>query len=237
MVCLGLHNNWQLGNFLEPQVQNWGGDLTKAKLPKLLQSTNLKIDAGTRGHGEAETEKFSSFVVNESSGVADLVKANNKLSASRQNCPADLKTLVSLLIRDLPSYANREIQKARRLDRTVDQFSYVIVAGNPEFEPLPLSPSQGPSTPSAVEGEETQQVFFTTLERRYREGKALESQNFYRIFLTQTTEGWRLVMMFSQLGSTSGQRPPTPPRESSNSAIGQAIKTWLRDCRAGAIHP
>lgn len=204
ITCLGLHNNWQVGNLLKAQIPNWGDDLTKAKVIKLLPSN-------------------------------ELVKANSKSFASRQDCPTDLKNLVSLLMRDLPSYANREIQKARRLERTVDQFSYVIVAGNPEFEPLPLSPSQSSPTSSGVDNEATQQVFFTTLERRYRERKAVESQNFYRIFLTQTPEGWRLVMIFSQLGSTSDQRFPTPPRESSNSAIGQAIKTWLRDCRAGTI--
>ena len=33
---------------------------------------NLKIDAGTRGQGDAETERFSSFVVNESSWASSL---------------------------------------------------------------------------------------------------------------------------------------------------------------------
>ncbi|NEQ25417.1 MAG: hypothetical protein F6K28_41395, partial [Microcoleus sp. SIO2G3] len=45
-------------------------------------------------------------------------------------CPADVNTLTSQLLKDLPSYANRVIQRARRLNRTVDSYSYVLVAGN-----------------------------------------------------------------------------------------------------------
>ncbi|HBL62685.1 MAG TPA: hypothetical protein DDZ80_31210 [Cyanobacteria bacterium UBA8803] len=152
-------------------------------------------------------------------------------------CPADVETLTSLLLRDLPSYANRAIQRARRLDRSVDEFSYVVLAGRPEFEPLTLGPGQYNSTASAAEVEPPQQVFLTTLERQYRDGKAIEFQTFHWLFLTQTDSGWRLAMMFTRIGSASPGRPPTPPRESSNSIIGQAVNTWLRDCRAGAIRP
>ncbi|NES22136.1 MAG: hypothetical protein F6K41_25230 [Symploca sp. SIO3E6] len=42
------------------------------QLPHLLPS-NLKIDAGTRGRGDAEKERFSSFVVNESSWESDFL--------------------------------------------------------------------------------------------------------------------------------------------------------------------
>jgi hypothetical protein len=81
------------------------------------------------------------------------------------------------------------------------------------------------------------QVFLTTLERQYLGGKAIESQHYHWLFLTQTPDGWRLAMMFSQIGSSLPGRSPTPPRESSNGIIGQAVNTWLRDCRAGAIRP
>ncbi|NER32454.1 MAG: hypothetical protein F6J89_33900 [Symploca sp. SIO1C4] len=156
-------------------------------------------------------------------------------TSQSQTCPAELETLTSVLLKDLPGYANRVIQRARRLERTVDNFSYVVVAGKPEFEPLPLGPTQPHSSASQTQEEEPQQVFFTTLERSYRRGKVLESQNFHRLFLIQTADGWRLVTMFSQIGSSQQGRSPTPPRESSNSVIGQAVNIWLRDCRAGTI--
>ncbi len=141
-----------------------------------------------------------------------------------------------MMLKDLPSYANRVIQRARRLSRTVDIFSYVVVAGRPEFEPLSLGPGQYMPTPEG-NVEPPQQIFFTTLERQYRGGKAINTQHYHWLFLTQTPDGWRLAMMFSQIGSSSGERSPTPPRESTNGVVGQAVSSWLRDCRAGAIRP
>lgn len=152
-------------------------------------------------------------------------------------CPADVKTLTSWLLKDLPSYANRVLRQARRLDRKNNGGSYVVLAGNPEFEPLTLGPGQYNPPTSAPDLEPPQQVFLTTLERQYIGGKAIESQHYHWLFLTQTPEGWRLAMIFSQIGSSLPGRAPTPPRESSNGVIGQAVTIWLRDCRAGGIRP
>jgi len=162
---------------------------------------------------------------------------SNLQSATLETCPADVETLTSQLIRDLPSYANRVIQRSRRLNRTVDSFSYVLVAGKPEFAPLSLGPGQYSSAASVADVEPPKQVFITTLERQYLGGKAIESQHYHWLFLTQTPGGWRLALMFSRIGSSSPGRSPTPPRESSKGVIGQAVTLWLRDCRAGAIRP
>jgi hypothetical protein len=146
----------------------------------------------------------------------------------------DIKTLVPQLLRDLPGYANRVSQRARRLARKNEAYTYVIVAGNPEFEPLPLNPAA--NTPEAsVNPEGVEQVFFTTLERQYMDGKIIQIQEFHRLFLTKTNSGWRLVMMFSQIGSYPKLKPPTPPRDSSNGIIAQGIQNWLRDCRNGSV--
>ena len=162
---------------------------------------------------------------------------SNLQSATLETCPPDVETLTSQLIRDLPSYANRVIQRSRRLNRTVDSFSYVLVAGKPEFAPLSLGPGQYSSAASVADVEPPKQVFITTLERQYLRGKAIESQHYHWLFLTQTPSGWRLALMFSRIGSSSPGRSPTPPRESSKGVIGQAVTIWLRDCRAGAIRP
>lgn len=153
----------------------------------------------------------------------------------RFSCPADLETLIALLLRDLPSYANRVTQRARRRSRSVEVYSYVILAGRPEFEPLTLGP--GEYTPPAPNSssEDLQQVFITTLERQYVGNKPVQLQQYHWLFLIKTESGWRLAIMFSQTGLYPAFRPPTPPRESSEGVIGQAIQIWLRDCRAGVI--
>jgi hypothetical protein len=157
--------------------------------------------------------------------------------AQSSNCPADVETLTSRMLKDLPSYANRVIQRSRRLNRTGDTFSYVVVAGRPEFEPLTLGPGEYAPVAPVTELEPPQQVFFTTQERRYQGGKAIYTQLYHWLFLAKTKGGWRLSMMFSRIGSSAPDRPPTPPFESSNGIMGQAVSTWLRDCRAGVIRP
>ncbi len=146
-----------------------------------------------------------------------------------------LEILATNLLRDLPNYANRASQRSRRLARKTDIFSYVILAGRPEFTPLPLNPSGYTSSSNQIISPGVEQLFFTTLERRYIANKILESQEFHWLLLTKAETGWRKVMMFSQTGSSQSPKMSAPPRESSNGYIGQAVETWLRDCRAGSV--
>ncbi|AFY49679.1 hypothetical protein Nos7524_3905 [Nostoc sp. PCC 7524] len=142
-----------------------------------------------------------------------------------------LESLTTQLMRDLPNYANRASQRGRRLRRSSDVYSYMLVAGRPEFQPLPLqSPYQGKSTHQEIE-----QVFFTTLARQYINQKVVESQEFHWLLLTRTQDNWRFVMMFTQTGSYPQKQPPSPPRDSSNGTVAQGIKAWLRDCQAGSL--
>ncbi|MBD2164761.1 hypothetical protein H6G04_10135 [Calothrix membranacea FACHB-236] len=147
----------------------------------------------------------------------------------------NVESLTSWLLRDLPSYTNRVTQRARRLSRSSEVYSYMLLAGRPEFTPLPLNP--GIDTPetakSAASG--VDQVFFTTLERQYVGGKVVELEEFHWLLLTKTQNGWRLVMMFTQTDSSVPGQPISPPRDSSNSATAQGIKIWLRDCQAGTV--
>lgn len=166
--------------------------------------------------------------------------------ASTQNrkfvCPNDLSTLIQPLLRDLPSYANRVIQRSR-LRGVNYESSYVLLAGRPEFEPLPLGQGRSEQASSSGSGEkpagssedDPRQVFITTLERNYSSGQAVQLQHYHWLFLTKTESGWRLAMMFSRLGTYPAGNQPLPPRDNSNGAIAQAISTWLRDCRAGTV--
>lgn len=144
----------------------------------------------------------------------------------------DVEALMTKLLRDLPGYANRVSQRSRRLSRTTQTYSYMLMAGKPEFSPLSANilKDTGNRTKKSHD-KNVKQVFFTTLERKYIEKKPIHSQQFHRLFLTKTKDGWHMVMMFTQTGSYPKIKPPTPPRDSSNSVVGQAIKTWLRDCR------
>jgi hypothetical protein len=147
-------------------------------------------------------------------------------SASPQVCPSALAHLVTQLLQDLPSYANR-VRIRAELNR-----NYVLFAGNPEFQSLPLS------TVSPPRDSQTQQVFFTTLIRRYERDRIVYHQEHHWLFLAPDPPGWRLVMMYSILAPyPSAKTPPLPPRNSSEGSIAQAIRDWLSDCRTGNVHP
>ena len=165
--------------------------------------------------------------------AANSIVNNKKSKTSSSN--QDLATLTTKLLQDLPAYFNRATQRARRFDRPVQVYSYMLLAGKPDFTPLPLQSwtDEGDKSVNGTKGVE--QIFFTTLERQYVKGKAVQLQGYHRLFLTKTESGWRMSMIYSQTGGYPKQKPPTPPRESSNTAVGQGVKTWLRDCRAGSV--
>jgi hypothetical protein len=141
-------------------------------------------------------------------------------------CPVDLEPLITKLLQDLPSYANR-VRIRAGLYR-----NYVMFAGKPDFQPLPVSMNSESQDPK------TQQVFFTTLIRRYGPDRIVYHQEHHRLFLAQDASGWRFVMMYSVLAPyPASQTPPLPPRNSSEGSIAQAIRDWLRDCRTGNALP
>jgi hypothetical protein len=164
-----------------------------------------------------------------------LTQRGNVNSTVRDVCSnQNLELLTTWLLPDLPSYANRASQRARRRNRSSDIYSYMLVAGKPEFQPLPLNSSEHNADGQNSTATEVEQVFFTTLERQYVAGQAVELQQFHWLLLTKTKSGWRLVMMFTQT-STDPKQPVSPPRDSSNGIVAQAVKAWLRDCRAGSV--
>ena len=167
--------------------------------------------------------------------AVNFVKTHaNSINASRYDllvrspCPADLETLVDRLLQDLPSYANRVIVRSHFSPNTNTAPGYVprqiILAGRPEFEPLPLNFED--ALP-----ENTSQVFITTLERQYRGEKRVEIQQYHWLFLSKTENGWELVKIVSRYGSVADVRPLFG-QDSDQSEIAEAIRLWLRDCQA-----
>ncbi|XHU96236.1 MAG: hypothetical protein JJP05_01920 [cyanobacterium endosymbiont of Rhopalodia gibba] len=163
--------------------------------------------------------------------LSQLSEVYSQNSPKSTSCPSDLQRLTELMLKDLPSYANRVIQRERLRARPFPSSLYILVAGRPEFEPLPLTNLQY----QPVLEDTAQQVFFTTLERQYGEESLVNLENYYWLFLTQTEKGWRSVILFSQLASLNDGGLPLPPEDASNGPIGQGIRLWLRDCRAGAV--
>ncbi|MEG4814123.1 hypothetical protein [Microcoleus sp. K5-D4] len=157
----------------------------------------------------------------------------NSINASRYGllvrspCPAELETLVERLLQDLPSYANRVIVRSHFSPNKNTPPGYalpqIILAGRPEFEPLPLNFEDAlPDNAS--------QVFITTLERQYRGGQRVEIQQYHWLFLTKTEKGWELVKIVSRFGNAANIR--TLLSQDSASELGEAIRLWLRDCHA-----
>ena len=176
--------------------------------------------------------------------ISSMLNLSPAVSAPKNfTCPQDIQSLTNLMLRDLPGYANRVIQRSIRLNSD-GLSSYVVVAGNPDFNPIntDLSPQPENRTQSDIATQrlndrQLQQVFFTTLNREYQGGRSLEVQEFHRLFLVQTSQGWQLALMYSRSGNIGSQpsQALTPVRESINSAVGQAVSTWLRDCQAGTL--
>ncbi|WP_416233570.1 hypothetical protein [Cronbergia sp. UHCC 0137] len=172
-----------------------------------------------------------SSVIFQSPGLAKTVTPKPINPEISNSCSGQsLEILTTQLMLDLPGYANRVTQRSRRRSRSVDIYSYMLAAGKPEFKPLALN--TGIDSATKYESEGVEQVFFTTLERQYLNQKAVELQQFHWLLLTKTDIGWRVVMMFTQTGGNSPKIPVSPPRESSDSAIAQGVKLWLRDCEA-----
>jgi hypothetical protein len=152
-------------------------------------------------------------------------------------CPQDYEVVVAGLLRDLPSYAN--LVASRSLGRPAEgagPTSTVLMASAPDFEPIDLSEQAFGAGLDRTS--EIRQVFFTTLERQFLDDQVVSLQQFHWLFLVRGEDGWRVALIYSSLGAFPvGERPPTPPQESSHGIIGQAVRLWLRDCRAGAVFP
>ncbi|WP_292853578.1 hypothetical protein [Nostoc sp. NMS8] len=179
---------------------------------------------------------YPAFSINLNSKPSAIAQKQNVNGSERSLCSEqNLETLTIQLLKDLPSYTNRASQRARRLSRSSDIYSYMLLAGRPEFTPLPLNLEEYSANAPKSSALGVEQVFFTTLERQYIGKKALELQQFHWLLLTKTKSGWQLVMMFSQISSHSEKQLLSPPRDSSNGTIAQGIKAWLRDCQAGSV--
>lgn len=154
------------------------------------------------------------------------------LASLPNTCPAKLDALTNLLVRDLPGYTNRLIQRRRK--RTDPVYSSIVTVSAPEFKPLEIASREYPlQFPQAA----PQQVFITTLERQYTGIRSAELQQFHWLFMAQTRLGWRLVSIYASTGGLPrGNTPVSPPLESSKTVVAEAIRLWLNDCHLGKVN-
>jgi hypothetical protein len=157
-----------------------------------------------------------------------------KTSQKSSTCPHQLPELTALLLRDLPAYSNRVIQRTQDLNQAAGNENYIITASQAEFEPLDL-PRLSYNQSEGIGDPQPEQVFFTVLERQYTEGKIVDTQTYHWLFLTLTESGWRTVILFSRFGNSQAGGLPTPPQETTDGIIGRGVEIWLRDCRDGAV--
>ncbi|MEM1172236.1 MAG: hypothetical protein AAGJ08_24930 [Cyanobacteria bacterium P01_H01_bin.35] len=142
----------------------------------------------------------------------------------KSTCPENsdnLEILVQALILDLPSYVNREIQRDRQPNKDYLKRN-IVIAGRPEFEPLPID-----DTPFLEE--DIKQIFLTTLERQYRDSQVVELQQFHWLFLRQNQTQWELVNMFS-IEENLPENIPPQSKDSSNGVFARGISAWLKGC-------
>ncbi len=152
----------------------------------------------------------------------------------RYRCPSTLAGLTPLLIRDLPSYANRATQRSRRSVKDLNYSSYVL-AGQPNLSPIAVT---NPEYSPAFAQSPPQQLFISTLENQFQGQRMTERQRFHWLFLSHSGQGrWHLALMYSRLGKKAPDSTVLPSLDSSNTPVGEAVNLWLRDCRAGQIKP
>jgi hypothetical protein len=151
---------------------------------------------------------------------------------SPATCPTAFEPMIEQLLKDLPHYANRLIVKSRKLGGAPPG-NYVMVMGPPDFAALPLANRELDQAQPTH-----RQVFFTSLERQYSINQITPLQGFHWSIWAESSTGWQLVTLRSQLGSgplvrsksPSPDRILVPPREADYSPIAEGIRLWLRDC-------
>ena len=184
-----------------PWVVYEGSEVRVASTPALCHVVECK--------GKVESPKPCTTI---------LFPIPHSLFPSAKRYGDNFEQLIQDMVQDFPGYANRMIQRQRDLIKP-NPLPSVITVGKPDFDPLPL--------PFEEEiPDNSRQVFLTSLERTYEGLRIVDRQVYYWLFLSETEQGWELVLLLSAV--TDGERLLRLP-ESREAAISEAIRVWLRD--------
>jgi hypothetical protein len=145
--------------------------------------------------------------------------------APKRACPTEVKSLVSQMLKDIPSYTNRAYVRGNIFN------TYLMLASPPDFEPLSIGAILPPDS-SLAKTPNTVQVFFTTLDRMHGLGDPIPLQQYHWLFLAPGSQGWQLKKMYTMTGPyPAGAESPTTPRDSTGESLALAIQDWFKDCQ------
>lgn len=219
------------------RIQTARSAFTRANLSAIAQSHLLLLFIGLVGF--PSLVNAASDIPPDAPSVPSNPEEGIYLRPS-EPCPGELETVVTGLLRDLPTYGNLVAGRTvGRIPPPEWPFGSVLLVSQPEYKPIDLSSRTFGNLDSL--DPDTQQVFFTTLERQYVREESVLLQHYHWLFLTPSDRGWQMVFMYSSVGpypaNRPASRPPTPPQDSTDGIIGQAVRLWLRDCRARSVYP
>jgi len=166
-------------------------------------------------------------------------------------CSVFFRPLIQELLPSLPSYTNRtwirnqgQIISVGPLGLPLEpqpslDYPYVVAVGKPDFRGIPLEPwqQQYPHLDfgSLVALPSVQQVFLTSLERRYQGGSVTQVQVFHWLFFQRDSQNrWQLLRKFSVSGGypQAADDPSRIPQDSSQDALAQALRQQLQACQS-----
>ncbi len=202
----------------------------------LFLSTRSALVLGNLVLGNLVIGALGSLPLAAEAGRVDLSQTIPQ-GTSLQLCPTDLQVLAPQLLADLPSYANRAASRTATLEQLLTEPRTTLLVTSPaDLTPIDLA-ELGPGGGGEARDSGLEQVFFTTLERQFWPDRVVSLQHHHWLFLAPSPEGWRLALLYSSVDTLNGThgRAPTPPQETSDGIVGQAVRLWLRDCQAGAI--
>lgn len=143
---------------------------------------------------------------------------------NKETCPKSFEPLISVMLAEIPAYANRVNTRANNPQ------NYVILASRADFEALPLLQASFPQEATSDSSSEVRQVFFSTLIRRFSQQEIVHHQEHHWLLMAPSDRGWEFVQMYSILDSYPASNLASAPRSSSEGSMATAIKDWLKNC-------
>ena len=166
----------------------------------------------------------AALVLSQCHSLQPLVKASTRLSSCEdKDCLATADSVLNSLLPALPSYTNRVLQRSPEVGLG-EKSSYMISAKGLTQPPFSLETE-------LTEPETLSSLYLMTWERQYHRQTIFSVQRYHWLFLRQTPEGWEVVKLFSQSGPYPGYKLFPEPMDTTQGAMAEAIRLWLRDCQ------
>jgi hypothetical protein len=126
--------------------------------------------------------------------------SDKPLNPFAYDCPVLLKPLLNEILKDVPSYINRSIQRQRQVG---DPWHYLIGLSQPDYRPADLADFSDRHPEFELEpllnSPGLYQVFLTSRQRTYETAKIIDFQEFHwLLFQPDDRYQWQLRAIISQ---------------------------------------